>query len=142
MLKLHNRWGGNLNKTIHVSFPLSYSTRTGSQSSLRCWVLLSIYPLKICVCWLFTSSKRTKNSVIAQSIWIYFIWCSLRNWHTRNFIKGCVLLCVFQYKNSILILTCRSKLVSYYLSKCFVILEQDYQSLKNVPLRFKTAYML
>ena len=31
----------------------------------------------------------------------------------------------------------RSKLVSYYLPKGFVTLDQDYQSLKNVPMRVK-----
>ena len=39
------------------------------------------------------------------------------------------------YKNSTLILTCRSKLVLYHLSKGFLIFEQAYQALKNVTLR-------
>ena len=42
-----------------------------------------------------------------------------------------------QYEISTLILTCRRKLVSYYLSKGLVILNQYYQSLKNVPPRLK-----
>ena len=40
-------------------------------------------------------------------------------------------------KNSKLILMCRSKLVSYYPYKGFVMLDQGSQSLKNVPPRFK-----
>ena len=36
-----------------------------------------------------------------------------------------------QGKKSTLILTCRSKLVSYYLSKSLVVLDQDYQTLNN-----------
>ena len=42
-----------------------------------------------------------------------------------------------QDKNPTLILTCRSKLVSYCLSKGFLILWQALKTLKNVPLRVK-----
>ena len=42
-----------------------------------------------------------------------------------------------QFENSTLILTCRSKLVSYYPSKGFLILERYSKALKNVPLRVK-----
>ena len=42
-----------------------------------------------------------------------------------------------QYENSKLILTCRIKLVSYYLSKGFVIIDRDSQVPKNAPLRVK-----
>ena len=38
-----------------------------------------------------------------------------------------------QDNNSTLILTCRSKLVSYYLWKGFVRIEKSYQALKNFP---------
>ena len=42
-----------------------------------------------------------------------------------------------QYENSTLILTSRRKLVSYHLSKGFVMLDQKYQDLKNVLLIIK-----
>ena len=38
---------------------------------------------------------------------------------------------------STIILTCMSKLVSYYLFKRFVMLLHDYQALDNVPIRAK-----
>ena len=43
----------------------------------------------------------------------------------------------FQYKNSTLIVACRSKLESYYLSKGFVVLGQASQDLNNVPSRIQ-----
>ena len=39
--------------------------------------------------------------------------------------------------NPTLVLTCRSKVVSYYLSKVFVMLDQDSQAPNNAPLRVK-----
>ena len=43
----------------------------------------------------------------------------------------------FQDKNSTLILTHRSNLVSYHPSKDFVMFGQDYQTLKNLPMIVK-----
>ena len=42
-----------------------------------------------------------------------------------------------QDDNLKMILACRSKLVSYYLSKGFVIIDHESQDLKNFPLGFK-----
>ena len=39
--------------------------------------------------------------------------------------------------NLILILTCRNKLVSNYVSKDSVIIDQDFKALKNVPMCVK-----
>ena len=39
--------------------------------------------------------------------------------------------------NSAVIFSCRSKLVDYYLKKCFVLFENNSNALKNVPLRVK-----
>ena len=47
-----------------------------------------------------------------------------------------------QDENLTLLLTRRRKLVSYYLSKGFVVLDWDYRSLKNVPLIGKKTYMM
>ena len=83
--------------------------------------------------------KKKKFFSVTQIIWIHFFWWAVSNWHSRSFVKHCVLLWVFllQEETSTLILTCRSKLLLYYLSKGFMVLAQDSQSLNNVPLIFK-----
>ena len=139
MLKLRNICGKKWNNKITVSFILSCNMRTGSHWFSRCWLLLSIFSLKICVCWLFESSNRTTIVVITQIIWIYFIWRALRNWHTRNFIKHCVLLwfCSIQQDNTDNFV---QKQVSVILPiQSFLILKQSTQSLENVPLRVKNC---
>ena len=40
-------------------------------------------------------------------------------------------------KNSVVIFSCRRKLVDYYLQECFVLHEKNQNAFKNVPLREK-----
>ena len=90
--KYQQVWGKHWNNTIPVSLILSCSTRTGSHSFSRCWVLLSIASFKNMSVLIIFVFKENKIFVVAQRIWRYFIRWALRNWHTRNFIKHCVVL--------------------------------------------------
>ena len=73
-------------------------------------MLLFIASKKICLCWLFVSTKITKTVSVTQSIWRNFGWWAVRNWHPRNFVKHCVLLCFFLKDNSAQMFMWRSNL--------------------------------
>ena len=83
------------------------------------------------------STKRIKLSM-SHIIFEYTLFYKLSYIGIPEILLIVVFCCgFFQGKNSTLILTCRSKLVSYFLYKVFLIFNHYFQSLKNTTLRVK-----
>ena len=92
---------------------------------------------KICLCWLFKSSKITKIVVITQFS-RYFVWRALSNWHTTNLIKRCVLLWFFSIRKFNIKFDVKNQVsVILPIQRFCDILEQASLALNNVPLKVK-----
>ena len=137
ILKCLNKWGEFWNNTIPFLLLLSCSTRTGSHWFSRCWVLLSITSLKNMFVLNIWDFKYNQNYFrCTEKLKILYLMIS-QVLAYKKLIKIVSFYGFVQGKNPLLIFTCRSKVVSYYLSKCSVVLNQYSQALKNVPLRAK-----
>ena len=128
-----------MRKTLPVSLIFSCSTR-----KLSCWFFnmlgVVVYcSIEKCGCFDCLSLQREPNFLLSQKKDTSFddlsgvgILGILLN------IVSCYGL--FQEKSSTLILTCRSKLVAYYLPKGFVMLNQDFHVLNNLSLNVKKSH--
>ena len=139
MLERQNKWGKNETKNECIVSLIMFYNNSKSLIFKVLVVYVYFYIEQKCVCELFDSSKRTKIVFITPIFWRYLIWWALRNWRNRNLSNIVYCYGFFKDDNATLILTCRDKLVSYYLSKGFLYFNKLLYLWKMCPWKLKTS---